>query len=73
MSNSYNLAFRNKKKTPFVVVDSLKIYGNLHDLGWYGRRPYGDFPTVLLCEHARIENFAGGGGGGSGPTASTQL
>ena len=57
----------HRKQTPFVVVGSLKIYENLHDLGWYGRRLCGDFPTVFLyevgaCADPRI--FAGGGGGG---------
>ena len=28
----------HRKQTPFVVVGSLKIHENLHDLGWYRRR-----------------------------------
>ena len=40
----------HRKQTPFVVVGSLKIYENLHDLGWYRRRLCGDFPTVFLYE-----------------------
>ena len=39
-----------RKQTPFVVVGSLKIYENLHDLGWKRRRLCGDFPTVFLYE-----------------------
>ena len=42
--------FVHRKQTPFVVVGSLKIYENLHDLGWYRRRLCGDFPTVFLYE-----------------------
>ena len=40
----------HRKQTPFVVVGSLKISENLHDLGWYRRRLGGDFPTVFLYE-----------------------
>ena len=40
----------HREQTPFVVVGSLKIYENLHDLGWYRRRLCGDFPTVFLYE-----------------------
>ena len=53
-------------QTPFVVVGSLKIYENLHDLGWYGRRLCGDFPTVFLYEVGACADpgiFAGGWGG----------
>ena len=54
----------HRKQTPFVVVGSLKIYENLHDLGWYGRRLCGDFPTVFLYEVGACADpgiFAGGG------------
>ena len=57
----------HRKQTPFVVVGSLKIYEKLHDLGWYGRRLCGDFPTVFLYEVGACADpgiFAGGGGGG---------
>ena len=60
----------HRKQTPFVVVGSLKIYEKLHDLGWYGRRLCGDFPTVFLYEVGACADpgiFAGGGGGGSRP------
>ena len=56
----------HRKQTPFVVVGSLKIYEKLHDLGWYGRRLCGDFPTVFLYEVGACADpgiFAGGGGG----------
>ena len=60
-----------RKQTPFVVVGSLKIYEKLHDLGWYGRRLCGDFPTVFLYEVGACADpgiFARGGGGrGSRP------
>ena len=55
----------HRKQTPFVVVGSLKIYEKLHDLGWYGRRLCGDFPTVFLYEVGACADpgiFAGGGG-----------
>ena len=55
----------HRKQTPFVVVDSLKIYEKLRDLGWYGRRLCGDFPTVFLYEVGACADpviFAGGGG-----------
>ena len=56
----------HRKQTPFVVVGSLKIYEKLHDLGWYGRRLCGDFPTVFLYEVGACADpgiFARGGGG----------
>ena len=54
----------HRKQTPFVVVGSLKIYEKLRDLGWYGRRLCGDFPTVFLYEVGACAApgiFAGGG------------
>ena len=57
-----------------LVVGSLKIYEKLHDLGWYGRRLCGDFPTVFLYEVGACADpgiFAGWGG--PGPTARKQL
>ena len=63
--------FVHRKQTPFVMVGALKIYENLHDLAWYGRRLCGDFPTVFLYEVGACADpgiFAGGGGvGGSRP------
>ena len=47
----------HRKQTPFVVVGSLKIYENLHDLGWYRRRLCGDFPFCMRWGHARIQEF----------------
>ena len=73
----------HRKQAPFVVVGSLKIYEKLHDLGWYGRRLCGDFPTVFLYEVGACADpptvflyevgacadfcRGGGGGGGGGP------
>ena len=57
----------HRKQTPFVVVGSLKIYEKLHDLGWYGRRLCGAFPTVFLYEVGGMRGsriFCRGGGGG---------
>ena len=50
----------HRKQTPFVVVGSLKIYENLHDLGWYRRRLCGDFPTVFLYEVGACADPGGG-------------